>query len=81
MSQVPNAGLDQHAIPVCLNGTDCQKDDKHNSDLLHLIPPLAPNPLARCRCGKRPYGSEFPGIFPPDVMNREGILQIQPELL
>jgi len=37
--------------------------------------------LARCRCGERPYGFEFLGIFSPDPMNREGILQIQPELL
>src|SRR5580700_1211695 len=46
-----------------------------------LAPYLPPKPLARCRCGKRPYGFEFLGIFPPDLMNRKGVLQIQPELL
>src|SRR5258708_4316909 len=42
---------------------------------------MSRGPLARCRSGKRPYGFQFLGIFPPYLMNREGILQIQPELL
>ena len=31
--------------------------------------------------GERPYGLEFLGILLLDLMNRKGILQIQPELL
>jgi len=32
-------------------------------------------------CGERLYGLEFLGILLLDLMNRKGILQIQPELL
>ncbi len=37
--------------------------------------------LARRSRGNRLYGFEFPRIFPPDLMNRESVLQVQPELL
>src|ERR1700733_16333666 len=37
--------------------------------------------LARHRCGEGPDSFELLGIFPPNLMNREGVLQIEPELL
>src|SRR5579872_3497013 len=46
-----------------------------------LAPHLAAKPLACCRSGEGPYGFGFLGILPSDLVDRKGVLQIQPELL